>query len=163
MGPVSVKIMIDTPRQHVFEILCDLSARPGFMSAFFDRFNLLRENPVGVGAGARFRMLEGGWADTVIVEAASPYKIIEKGRGGYLNRTPNMTEWLLMDMPGNSGCELQATFWTEPEGVIDKLRDSRISVRKVTKGLRRSVAHLRDLAESGEAPERVTIAGGDRI
>ena len=164
MGPCSARISIDVPREQVYELLLDLGARPAFCDHFIESFQLLREQPVGVGAGARFRINEaGGWMDSVIMEAERPHRIVERGRGGRLNRVPNVIEWRLIDTAGASGCEVQVTFWTEPESLYDRMKDARNSERRLTRALRRALERLRDLAEAGTAPARVTIAGGDRI
>ena len=162
MGPVSERIAIDAPRDAVFEILSDLSARPSFTDHFAEGFHLLRIDPVGKGAGARFKLRETGWIDSIIEEVDRPHRLVERGMGGYLNRVPNVTEWLLSDY-GAAGCEVQLTFWTEPKHATDKLRDARASERKLGKGLRKALERLRDVAESGEAPERIAVAGGDRL
>jgi uncharacterized protein YndB with AHSA1/START domain len=162
MGPVSAKISIDAPREVVFEILCDLSARPAFTDHFMEEFHLLRIEPVGRGAGARFRLRDGGWVDSIIEEVDAPHRLVERGHGGYLNRVPNVTEWMLSDA-GPDGCEVTLTFWTEPALPLDKLRDAKASERRLGKGLKKALERLRDLAESGSAPERIEVAGGDRL
>ena len=162
MGPVSAEISIDTPREAVFELLSDFSARPAFTDHFATGFHLLRLEPIGPGAGARFHLKEAGWIDSVIDEVDHPHRLVERGRGGYLNRIPNTTEWLLSEA-GTGGCEVRVTFWTEPEHPLDKLRDAKASERRLAKDLRRTLARLRELAESGSAPPRVAVAGGDRL
>ena len=164
MGPVSARTTIDAPRERVFELLLDLSARPAFVDHFVDGYQLLREQPVGVGAGARFKMPDaGGWLDSVIAESEPPHRLTERGHGGRLNRVPNVTEWVLTDAPGPSGCEVTVTFWTEPTLPFDRLRDARNSERRLGRGFRRALERLRALAEGDKDPARVTIAGGDRI
>ncbi|MDQ2676226.1 MAG: SRPBCC family protein [Actinomycetota bacterium] len=162
MGPISAKAAIDVPRERVFELLMDLSARPSFTDHLMEDFHLLRIEPVGVGAGARFRIRDAGWVDSVIEEADPPHRLVERGRGGYLNRIPNVIEWLLADA-GPDGCEVQVTFWTEPERIADKVRDAKASERRLGKGLKKALERLRDVAESGEPPERIAVAGGDRL
>jgi uncharacterized protein YndB with AHSA1/START domain len=162
--PVSAQIFIDASRERVFELLLDLSARPAFMDHIAEDYQLLREQPVGVGAGARFRLREaGGWLDSVIAEAEPPHRLVERGHGGRLNRIPNITEWILTDIPGPSGCEVAVTFWTEPATHLDRLRDARNSERRLRRGFRRALERLRTLAEWSEAPKRVVVAGGDRL
>jgi uncharacterized protein YndB with AHSA1/START domain len=164
MRPVSARITIDAPREQVFDLLLDLAARPAFMDHFAERYQLLREQPVGVGAGARFKLRHaGGWMDSVIAESEPPHRLVERGHGGRLNRVPNVTEWTLKDSPGPSGCEVAVTFWTEPTRLFDRLSDLRHSERRLTRGFRRALDRLRALAEAGDAPERVVVAGGDRL
>ena len=164
MRPVSAEAAIDAPRAAVFALLDDLSARPSFTDHFMHSYRLLRIEPVGVGAGARFDCpAGGGWMDSIIVESEAPHRLVERGRGGRLNRVPIVTEWLLTDTPGTGGCEVQVTFTTEPERLFDKLRDRRISERKLARGWRTALRRLRDIAEAGEEPRRVAVAGADRI
>jgi len=162
MGPVSAKLAIDVPRQDVFQILLDLSARPSFTDHFMAEFHLLRVEPVGVGAGARFKLRDGGWVDSIIEEADAPHRLVERGHGGYLNRIPNVTEWLLSES-GPGGCDVQVTLWTEPAHVVDKLRDAKASDRRIGKGLKKALERLRGVAESDAPPERIAVAGGDRL
>ena len=164
MRPVSARTSVDATRERVFDLLLDLAARPAFMDHFVDGYQLLREEPVGVGAGARFRLADaGGWLDSVIVESDAPHRLVERGRGGRLNRVPNVTEWVLTETPGPSGCEVAVTFWTEPTLPFDRLRDALSSERRLARGFRRALERLRDLAEGDEPPPRVTVAGGDRL
>jgi uncharacterized protein YndB with AHSA1/START domain len=162
MGPVSAKVAIDVPREDVFELLMDLSARPSFTDHFMEGFHLLRIDAVGVGAGARFKLRDVGWIDSIIEKADNPHRLVERGMGGYLNRIPNVTEWLLSDA-GPDGCEVQVTFWTEPESVIDRIKDRKASERRLGKGFRRALERLREVAESDTPPERITVAGADRL
>lgn len=164
MRPVTAEIAIDAPRERVFELICDLAVRPSFTDHFMDSYRLLRIEPVGVDAGARFHCAPaGGWMDSVIVEAEAPHRLLERGRGGRLNRVPNATEWLLKDTPGTGGCEVRVTFTTQPERLFDRLRDRRTSPRKLAKGWRTALRRLRDVAEAGAPPQRLAVAGADRI
>ena len=161
MGPVSAKIAIDVPREAVFDILMDLSTRPSFTDHFMEGFHLLRLEPAGVGAGARFQLPGAGWVDSIIDEADAPHRLVERGHGGYLNRIPNVTEWLLSD--AGPGCEVRVTFWTEPARAFDKVRDAKTSDRRLSKGLKKALERLRAVAESGAPLERIAVAGGDRL
>ncbi len=164
VGPVSAQTAIDAPRERVFDLLLDLSARPAFTDHFIEGYQLLREQPVGVGAGARFRIRHaGGWLDSVIDEADRPHRLVERGRGGRLNRVPNVIEWVLTEKPGPSGCDVAVTFLTEPTLLFDRLHDVRSSERRLARDLKRALQRLRVLAEEGAAPERLAVAGGDRL
>lgn len=164
MRPASARITIDAPRKRVFELLSDLAVRPAFMDHLFEDYHLLREQPAGVGAGARFRVpAAGGWLDSVISKAETPHRLVERGHGGRLNRVPNVIEWTLVDEPGGSGCEVSVTFWTEPASPVDRLRELGNSARRLARGLRRGLERLRGLAEEDVPPERLVVAGGDRL
>ncbi len=168
MGPVSAKTSIDVPRERVYEILSDLSNRGSFTDHFIDELRLQRIDPVGVGAALRFRVADRGfWMETVIAESDPPFRLVERGRGGRLDRVPVATIWELVEGPGPSGCEVTVTFVTEPrtlaDKVLDSLRNLRGTERWYRRQWRRALARLKQLAESGEEPERVVVAGADRI
>lgn len=148
----------------MFALLEDLSVRPAFTDHFIKDFHLLRIEPVGVGAGARFEIENGGgYVDSIIDVAEFPHRIVERGHGGTLNRVPNVCEWRLSTLPGRSGCEVEVTYWTEPTHPLDRLREVTSSERRLAKAWRRALERLRAIAEDGGPPERLEVAGGDRV
>lgn len=164
MGPVSAAIEIDVPRPRAFEELCDLSRRPSFTDHFLSGFRLLRIDPRGVGAGARFRIgmpFRSTWADTTIVEVEEPVRIVERGSCGRANRIPTHTVWELLEGPG-SLVTVRVSFWTEP-GLVDRALETLTCAsfwqeRAWKEALRR----LRDRLESGAADEAgIAVAGGN--
>lgn len=164
MGPVSATATIDGSRERVFDLICDLAARPAFTDHFLHEFRLQRVDPIGVGAGARFRAGEDGpWMDTVIEVVERPHLIREGGRGGRVNRVPAHTVWELAEGPVPGTTELTVTFWTEPTNPFDRLRELGGFRRRVRRGFRRAVERLKRLAEAGERPPRLRIAGSDRV
>ena len=107
------------PRERVFGLICDLSIRPAFTDHMFKDLRLERVDPVGVGAGARFRIGDdGAWLDTVIEEVESPHTVREHGHGGRVNRLPVFTVWELAEGPGPDGCEVTVSFWAEPRKLV---------------------------------------------
>ncbi|HEY7151353.1 MAG TPA: SRPBCC family protein [Solirubrobacterales bacterium] len=164
MGPISVTRSIDAPREHVFEFICDLANRPSFTDHFISEFRLERLESRGVGASARMRIPKRHlWMETVIVEASSPHRILEQGRGGRWDRIPVSTGWELVDAPGGRGCEVRLTFWTQTSHPVDKLREGPLAGRFYRRQWSIALSELKDLIESGQAPERATVAGGDRL
>jgi uncharacterized protein YndB with AHSA1/START domain len=164
MRPVSATATIDAPRERVFDLLCDLSARPAFTDHFLTDLRLARVDPVGEGAGARFRVGDDGpWMDTVIERAERPHLIRESGRGGWLNRVPAHTVWELADGPAPETTELNVTFWTEPANPFDRVRELRGPSRRLRRGFKRAAARLKHVAEAGGTPPRVRVAGADRL
>lgn len=165
MGPVSAEIEIDVPRRRAFEAIADLSLRPAFTDHFLTGFRLTRIESTGVGAGARFRFAvrpRRVWADTTIVEADEPHRILERGRCGRSNRIPTTTLWELTEGPG-SLTAVRVSYWTEPSNPVDRGLEllSAASIpyeRRWREALRR----LRDGLESGELDSgRVAVAGGN--
>ena len=125
MGPVSAAVEIDVPRSVAFAELCDLSRRPSFTDHFLSDLHLTRIDPVGVGAGARFRfetLPRHLWMDTTITEVEEPHRIVEHGRGGRANRIPSTTVWELLEGPG-SLITVRVSFWTEPSNPVDRAID----------------------------------------
>lgn len=164
MRPVSASTLIDVPRERVFDLLCDLSVRPAFTDHFLGEYRLQRVDPVGVGAAARFRMREGKrWMDFTIVAAERPHSVREDGHGGRSNRTAVFCVWELAESASPAATDATVTFWTEPATVFDRLRERLLSHRRLRRDFGRALARLGRLAEDGGVPERVGVAGGDRL
>ena len=163
MRPISQRLLIDVPRERVFDLLVDLAIRPSFTDHFMEQFRLQRVESVGVGAAARFRLRESEhWMDTTIDTAERPHLVREHGHGGRGNQVPVFTVWELAEGASPSGCEVTVTFWTEPSSLHQKLRDRR-GHRRLRRDWRRALVRLREIAEEGRAPERVGIGGEDRL
>ncbi len=166
MGPVSATASIDAPRERVHGLLNDLSVRPAFTEHFIDELRLERLDPVGVGAAARFRVPSRGlWIETVIVESVPPHRITERGAGGRLDHMPVHTVWELVQ--AGTGCEVSVTFVIETASRHDRMLDVAARARGVEGWYRRqwsrALGRLRDLAESGEPPPRLVVAGADPL
>lgn len=166
MGPVSAEVEVDVPRERAFELLADLSARPRFTDHFLGDFHLTRIDPVGVGAGARFRAeapLRSVWMDTAIVAAEASHRIVERGSGGRVNRIPTHTAWELSAGPG-ALTTVRVVFWTEPSNPLDRAAELlSAGSHWQRRGWERALRRLRDLLESeGPAGPRVGVAGGNR-
>ncbi len=163
MGPITVRRSIDAPRERVFDFVCDLANRPAFTDHFIAELRLERLSSRGVGAAARMRIGRRLWMETVIVEVSRPHRILERGRGGRWDRIPITTGWELVAEPGGRGCEVSLSFWTEPAGRLDRLRERLGAERYYRRRWSTALARLKELIESGRAPERVRVAGGDRL
>jgi uncharacterized protein YndB with AHSA1/START domain len=165
MGPIRAEIEIDVPRERVFETIGDLAARPSFTDHFLSGFHLTRLDSSGIGAGARFRVeapLRSVWMDTAIVELDQPYRIVERGQGGRVNRIPIHTVWELREGPG-SLTSVRVSHWSEP-GPLDRgLELLSAGSFWQERGWREALRRLRDGLES-DAPEdeRIAVAGGNR-
>lgn len=165
MGPVSAEIEIDAPREEVFALLVDLAARPSFTDHFLTDFHLTRIDPVGVGAGARFRLrgpLRKVWMDSAIVSVDEPFQIVEEGEAGRANRIRAHLLWELREGPGPL-CTVRVSHWTEPTPTDRALEIASAGSLWLERGWRRALRRLRDQIES-ERPgaERIAVAGGNR-
>ena len=162
MGPISLTISIDAPRERIFDFISDLGTRDSWIDNFADEYRLERIPAQGVGAAARLRVdAPAGvrYMETVIAEAERPHRIVEHGRGGRLDRIGIRTVWELEEGPTTT---LRLTFWTLPASGFDRFREigrSRWWKRRWGKAMRR----LQQIIESGEAVPRTEAAGGDRI
>ena len=164
MRPVSATTSIDASREQVFELLCDLSARPAFTDHFLSGFRLSRVDPSGVGAGARFQLHESKeWMDTVIEEIDPPHLLRERGHGGRLNRVPVLTVWELSEGSAPATCEVTITFWTEPTNPVDRVRELIGASGWFERNWRRALARLKQVAEANGPFERVLVGGADRL
>jgi uncharacterized protein YndB with AHSA1/START domain len=164
MGPISITRSIDAPRERVFDFICDLANRPAFTDHFIGQFRLERLESKGIGASARMRIRRRHlWMETVVVEATSPHRILERGRGGRWDRIPVTTGWELVDLPGGRGCEVRLSFWTQPSGLVDRLREGLRAERFYRRQWSIALSRLKELIESGRAAERVVVAGGDKL
>jgi uncharacterized protein YndB with AHSA1/START domain len=160
--PISATVLIDVPRERVFDLLTDLSIRPAFTDHFIGDYRLERLEPRGVGAAARFRLRGRYWMNTVIEAAERPHLVRESGHGGRSNRVGVFTVWELAEGASPDTCEARVVFWTEPASRLDKLRERRLS-RGLRRDWKRALVRLRAVAEAGQAIERVTVGGGDRL
>jgi uncharacterized protein YndB with AHSA1/START domain len=162
VGPISLTVSIDAPRERVFDFICDLGTRESWIDHFATGYRLMRIEAQGQGAGARFRAdAPAGvtYMETVIAEAQRPYRLVEHGRGGRLDRIPIRTVWELEEGPTTT---LTLTFWTSPPSAFDRVREigrTRWWRRRWSKALRR----LQEIIESGESVSRTEVAGGDRL
>jgi uncharacterized protein YndB with AHSA1/START domain len=162
VGPLSLKVSIDAPRERVFDFICDLGVRPSWTDHFASEYRLERIAPAGRGAAARFRVdAPAGirYMETVISEADRPHRIVEHCRGGRLDRVPMRLVWELSE---GTITEVTLTFWTSPSSRFARIRElgrERWWRRRLGKGLRR----MRELLESGAEAPRTGVAGGDRV
>ena len=165
MGPINLQIEIDTPREEIFDFLCDLANRPAFTGPLQEQFRLERIASKGVGAAARSRARSGlGWMSSEITELESPHRIVERGRTGRLNRVPTTTVWELRELPSGV-TEVSVIFFTQPANIFDRGREllSRVSPRH-RRAWKAALEDLRDHFESTRAVPDPTarIAGGNR-
>jgi len=164
VDPVTVSILISAPREQVFDYLQDIANHPEFTDHFLCDWHLTREDSVGRGAGARFRVKAPGnrfsWGDSTFTEVSRPHRIVEVGRTGKANRIRTLGVYELATVSGDS-TRVQFTLETQASVLSDRLREAAGGrtwlKRKNAKALRR----LRSILEAGEGRgERITLAGG---
>lgn len=167
MVPVSAHTFISAPREEVFDLLVDMAARVAFADHFLDHFRLTSPRSSGVGAGARFQLdmpFNKTWAETVIVEADRPRRLVEHGRTGRLGRNATTTVYELTPQAGGV-TRVEVTFASEPAHPAERLRESLGARRWMRRQQRKALERLRRLLE--EPPEqplpRATIAGWEAL
>jgi Polyketide cyclase / dehydrase and lipid transport len=150
--PFTVTANIAKPRDQVFEYLADIANHAEFTDHYLVDWHLLRVDTRGAGAGARFRVKAPlnrfSWADMTFAEVQSPFKIVERGRGGKYNRIRMVGTYTLSPGPSDS-TKVEYTFETVPSQLSDKLMDTlggrSWSKRNAAKAMRR----LRSILEDG--------------
>jgi uncharacterized protein YndB with AHSA1/START domain len=155
MGPISAEIEIDVPRERVFETIGDLALRPEFTDHFLSSFHLTRIES----SEAPLRKV---WMDTTVVELDAPFRIVERGQGGRVNRIPNHTVWELTAGPG-SLTTVRLSHWTEPTPLDRGLELLSAGSVWQERSWREALRRLRDGLESGVWDGNpVAVAGGNR-
>jgi uncharacterized protein YndB with AHSA1/START domain len=166
-----VSIVVSAPRERVFDYLQDIANHPEFTDHYLVDWHLTRIDPVGRGAGARFRVKMPGnrfsWADVTFVEVERPHRIVEVGRTGKNNRIRTLGVYELS--PGADGTtRVRFTLETIPATLPDRLMESFGARAWLRRKNERAMRRLRDLLEEGSgrsrdaagASRRVTVAGG---
>jgi hypothetical protein len=143
----------------VFDYLADIANHAEFSDHYLVDWHLLREDPRGVGAGARFRVKAPlnrfSWADLTIAEVQPPYRILERGRGGKFNRIRIVTTYTLQAAPGDS-TRVDLTVETEPallsDRLVEALGGSSWLRRKIARSMRRLKTILEEDRDRGSRP-----------
>lgn len=164
MDPVSVSIIIDAPREQVFDYLQDIANHPEFTDHYLVDWRLTRMDSVGRGAGARFRVKARGnrfaWGDVTLVEVERPSRIVEVGRGGKANRIRSLGIYDLTQEAGGT-TRVQFTLQSEPATHSDRLVEKLGARSWLRRQNNRAMRRLRAIIETGEdRGGRVTVAGG---
>jgi uncharacterized protein YndB with AHSA1/START domain len=161
--PFTVSTTISRPREQVYEYLSDIANHAEFTDHYLTDWHLTREESVGQGAGARFRIKAPlnrfAWADLSFVEMQPPFRIVERGRGGKYNRIRMLGTYTLSPGPSDT-TRVQFTYETVPSLLSDRLMEAfggrSWARRKAAKSMRR----LRSILEEGrERGRRATVGG----
>jgi hypothetical protein len=162
---VRVSITVGRPREAVFDYLEDIANHSEFTDHFVDDFHLTRQDTVGTGAGARYRLQAPlqrfSWMGIQFVEVDRPWRILAVGRGGKYNRTRSMIIYTLEPGPGDT-TELELSVETVPGTPTDRVMEVVTGMRGWTRRQnRRALRRVRSILEDGtRRGARATIAGG---
>ncbi len=163
MGALTTSVTIDVSREQVFEYLEDLANHPEFTDHYLVDWRLTREDSVGRGAGARFRIAAPGnrfgWGDVTFVEVEAPRRIVEVGRSGKGNRIRTLGVYELSE--GVHGTtRLQFTLSTESAVLSDRIMEVLGGRAWLKRQNAKALRRLRDVVERGVGSgRRVTVAG----
>lgn len=163
MDPVSSTVIIDRPPEEVYAYLVDVANHAEFTDHYLKDFRLTREDSIGLGAGARFRvdapLNRFSWADITVVEAEAPRRIVQRGRTGKFNRIRLVASYELE--PTGGATEVTLTTETEqPRLPSDKIMEA-IARRWFRRKQRKAVKRLQAILEEDRSRgARATIAAG---
>ena len=163
MDPITATVVIDRPREEVFEYLADIANHPEFSDHYMTQWRLTRVDSYGRGAGARFKLdapLDRfSWGDMTFIEVTPPHKIVAAGRGGKFNRNKTWTTWTLE--PSGNATRLEVSTESEPALPTDKLMEAVSRRRGWTKrGLRKSLRRMQSILEEDmDRGTRATVGG----
>jgi uncharacterized protein YndB with AHSA1/START domain len=170
VDPLTVSIVITAPREQVFDYLQDIANHAEFSDHYLVDWHLTRIDPVGRGAGARFRVKAPrnrfSWADVTLTEVERPHRIVEVGRTGKNNRIRTLGVYELADAEAGA-TRVRFTLQTIPVMLSDRLMESFGGRRWLRRNNRRAMRRLRGILEEGHGGasvvrrgQRVTVAGG---
>jgi uncharacterized protein YndB with AHSA1/START domain len=154
VDPVTVSIVVDAPRERVFSYLQDIANHAEFTDHYLVDWHLTRENSVGRGAGARYRVKAPppanrfSWGDATFIDVQPPYRIVEAGRTGKFNRVRTLGTWELT--PAGHATHVQFTLETEPQTLSDRLIESLGSRRWLRRKNVKALHRLRRILERDE-------------
>lgn len=158
-----MSIVISAPREQVFDYLKDIANHAEFTDHYLVDWHLLREDPVGQGAGARFRVKAPGgrfaWGDSTLAEVTPPHRIVEVGRTGKGNRIKTLGVYELAPGPSNT-TKVSFTLQTQTSVLSDKLMEALGQRTWLRRKNEKALKRLRSIIERGEGRgQRVSVAG----
>ena len=162
MDPVTAHVVIDRPREEVFDYLADIANHPEFSDHYLTDWRLTRIDSVGRGAGARFKLDTRdrfAWGDMTFIEVERPHKIVAAGRGGKFNRNKTWTTWTLT--PSGKSTRVEISTESEPALITDKFIEAAFRRRGWTKrGVRKALSRMQSILEEDiDRGKRATVGG----
>jgi uncharacterized protein YndB with AHSA1/START domain len=163
LDPVRSTVVIDRPPEDIYAYLVDVANHPEFTDHYLKDFRLTREDSIGPGAGARFRvdapLNRFSWADITIAEATAPRRIVQRGRAGKYNRIRLVSTYELEPAGGSTRVTL-TTETERPRLPSDRIMEA-IARRWYRRKQRKAVKRLQAILEEGRSRgQRATIAAG---
>jgi uncharacterized protein YndB with AHSA1/START domain len=165
VDPVSAEVIIDRPREEVFEYLADIANHAEFCDHYLVDWHLTREDSYGTGAGARYRIKTPvrsryNYGDSTLVEV-EPHRIVERGRMGKFNRILTRGVYELRDASGSS-TRVTFTFESKPKLLSDRLNE-KLGAGWFKRKNKKALNRLREILEEDRGRgTRPSVAGGPR-
>ena len=163
MDTVTVSIVVGRPVEEVYAYLVDIANHAEYTGDYLVDWHLTRTDPVGVGAGARFRvkapLQRFAWVGLNIVEVDELRQIVEAGSGGKFNR---VRVEVVYDLAATDPARTEVTFSvkTEPATISDKLMEAAGGRPWLRRHNAKALKRLRSILETGEGRgPRPTVAG----
>jgi uncharacterized protein YndB with AHSA1/START domain len=163
MEPVTAKVLIDRPREEVFDSLADIANHQEFTDHYLKEWRLTRVDSVGRGAGARFKidapLDRFGWGDMTFIEVNRPHKIVAAGRAGKFNRRKTWTTWTLS--PSGHSTQVEVSTESVPALATDKFLDAVLRRRAwMKRKLRKALSRMQSILEEDlDRGKRATVGG----
>jgi uncharacterized protein YndB with AHSA1/START domain len=163
MDPVTAHVVIDRPREEVFDYLADIANHPEFSDHYLKEWRLTRVDSVGRGAGARFKIDAPidryAWGDMTFIDVQRPHKIVAAGREGKFNRKKTWTTWTLS--PEGAGTRVEVSTESEPALATDKFIEA-VTRRRgwMKRRLRKALNRMQSILEEDlDRGQRATVGG----
>jgi uncharacterized protein YndB with AHSA1/START domain len=163
MDPVTANVLIDRPREEVFDYLADIANHQEFSDHYLKQWRLTRVDSVGRGAGARFKidapLDRFGWGDMTFIEVQRPHKIVAAGRAGKFNRMKTWTTWTLT--PSGHATQVEVTTESVPALLTDRFMELVTRRRSwMKRGLRKGLRRMQSILEEDlDRGKRATVGG----
>ena len=162
MLPVSVHAYISAPREEIFDLLADMTARESWTDHFARELRLESPRSSGVGAAVRYRLdapCYRVWVESEIVEADRPRRIVEATRAGRGGKTGGEVVFEL-SRQSQGLTRVEMTVRSEP-GTPREAFQERLGARPwLRRRAKTALDRLRQIFEehSGEPLARSTVA-----
>ena len=163
MDPVTANVLIDRPREEVFDYLADIANHQEFSDHYLKEWRLTRVDSVGRGAGARFKidapLDRFGWGDMTFIDVQRPHRIVAAGRAGKFNRNKTWTTWTLS--PSGNATQVEVTTEAEVNMATDKFLNTVLRRRGwLKRGLRKGLRRMQSILEEDlDRGKRATVGG----
>lgn len=166
MDELRAEVTIERQPGEIYRYLVDVANHPEFCDHFLLDWHLTREDTVGVGAGARFKIKGAdrfGWGDYTIVEAEPPRLIVARGRSGRFNRIRTVYAYTLVPNATGTATTVELSVQRDAQAPFDRFRDTFGGRWADKRHWRRALGRLEAIVERGESRgERATLSGGPR-